>query len=60
MLFNTVQFAHFFILLLPAYWVVAGRTTEAVFGAMRRAFELVTPQDIRGWFRSCGLCATQT
>ncbi len=39
---------------------VAGRTTEAVFGAMRRAFELVTSQDIRGWFRSCGLCATQT
>ena len=39
---------------------VAGRTTEAVFGAMRTAFDLVTLQDIRGWFRSCGLCATQT
>lgn len=39
---------------------VAGRTTEAVFGAMRTAFDLVSPQDIRGWFRSCGLCATQT
>src|SRR5512135_3313616 len=39
---------------------VAGRTTEAVFGAMRTAFELVSPQDIQGWFRSCGLCATQS
>ncbi len=39
---------------------VAGRTTAAVFGAMRTAFDLVTLQDIRGWFQSCGLCATQT
>jgi transposase len=39
---------------------VAGRTTEAVYGAMRTAFERVSPQDIRGWFRSCGLCATQS
>ena len=38
---------------------VAGRTTEAVFGAMRTAVDLVTLQDIRGWFQSCGLCATQ-
>src|SRR5512135_925349 len=38
----------------------AGRTTEAVYGAMRQAFALVCPQDILGWFRSCGLCATQT
>jgi transposase len=37
---------------------VAGRTTEAVYGAMRTAFGLVTRQDIRGWFQSCGLCAT--
>ena len=39
---------------------LAGRTTEAVFGAMRTAFERVSPQDIRGWFLSCGPCATQT
>ncbi len=39
---------------------VAGRTTETVYGAMKTAFERVTPQDIQGWFRSCGLCATQT
>ncbi len=38
----------------------AGRTTEAVYGAMRQAFAWVCPQDILGWFRSCGLCATQT
>jgi transposase len=38
----------------------AGRTTEAVYGAMRTAFERVTPQDIQGWFHSCGLCATQS
>lgn len=37
----------------------AGRTTEAVYGAMRTAFERVSSQDIEGWFRSCGLCATQ-
>lgn len=39
---------------------LAGRTTEAVFGAMRTAFEPVSPRGIRGWFRSCGLCATQS
>jgi transposase len=39
---------------------VAGRTTEAVFGGMRTAFDLVSPHDIRGWFQSCGLRATQT
>jgi transposase len=39
---------------------LAGRTTKAVYAAMRKAFELVCPQDIRGWFRSCGLRATQS
>lgn len=38
---------------------VAGRTTEAVYGAMRTALDTVSESDIRGWFGSCGLCATQ-
>ena len=38
----------------------AGRTTEAVYGAMRTAIDLVKPQDIQGWFHSCGLRATQS
>jgi transposase len=38
----------------------AGRTTEAVYGAMGTALDSVSPGDIRGWFRSCSLCATQS
>jgi transposase len=37
----------------------AARTTEAVYDAMGAALRAVTPEDILGWFRSCGLCATQ-
>jgi len=36
----------------------AARTTEALVGAMATALRMVCPQDIRGWFQSCGLCAT--
>ncbi len=39
---------------------VAGRTAEAVYEAMRTALETVSDSDIRGWFGSCGLCATQS
>jgi transposase len=37
----------------------AARTTEAVDEAMGAALRTVCPEDIRGWFKSCGLCATQ-
>jgi transposase len=38
---------------------VAARTTEAVVEAMGAALRTVSPGDILGWFKSCGLCATQ-
>jgi transposase len=38
----------------------ASRTTEALVNAMGAGLRSVRPEDIRGWFRSCGLCATQT
>jgi transposase len=38
---------------------VAARTTEAVYDAMGAALRAVCPEDILGWFKSCGLCATQ-
>lgn len=38
----------------------ATRTTEALVEAMGAALRAVCPQDIQGWFRSCGLCATQS
>ena len=38
----------------------ATRTTEALVEAMGAALQSVCPQDIQGWFRSCGLCAMQT
>jgi transposase len=38
----------------------AARTTEAVYDAMGAALRAVCPADIRGWFQSCGLCATQS
>jgi transposase len=34
------------------------RTTEALVDTMGAALQNVCPQDIRGWFQSCGLCAT--
>jgi len=34
------------------------RTTETLVDAMGTALQAVCPQDIRGWFQSCGLCAT--
>ena len=37
----------------------AARTTEAVHDAMSAALRAVCPEDILGWFKSCGLCATQ-
>ncbi len=37
---------------------MAGRTMDAVFGAMQTTGELMRPQDILDWFRSCGLCTT--
>lgn len=37
----------------------AARTTEAVYEAMGAALRAVCPSDILGWFKSCGLCATQ-
>ncbi len=37
----------------------AARTTEAVYDAMGAALRAVCPEDILGWFKSCGLCATQ-
>src|SRR5512147_200461 len=39
---------------------VAGRTTAAVDEGRRQAFALVRPQDTRGWFSTCDLCATQS
>jgi transposase len=38
----------------------AARTTEAVYEAMGGALRAVCPSDIRGWFKHCGLCATQS
>lgn len=38
----------------------AARTTEAVYDAMGAALRAVSPEDIRGWFKACGLCATQS
>ena len=38
----------------------AARTTTAVYDAMGAALRAVTPEDILGWFRSCGLCAAQS
>jgi transposase len=38
----------------------AARTTEAVYDAMGAALRAVCPTDIRGWFKHCGLCATQS
>jgi transposase len=35
---------------------VGARTTEAVYGALGDALRAVRPQDIVGWFRSCGVC----
>lgn len=40
--------------------VAATRTSEALVEAMGAGLRAVCPQDIQGWFRSCGLCATQT
>jgi len=37
----------------------AARTTEAVYKAMGAALRAVCPADIRGWFSSYDLCATQ-
>jgi transposase len=37
---------------------VAARSKEAVYDALGEALEKVTPQDIIGWFRFAGLCAT--
>jgi transposase len=34
---------------------LAARTTETLVGAMGEALQRVLPQDILGWFRSCGL-----
>jgi transposase len=39
---------------------MAARTTEAVYTAMGQALAAICPQDIIGWFQSCGLCASQT
>jgi transposase len=36
----------------------AARTTETLIDAMGTALQKVCPEDIRGWFQSCGLCAT--
>jgi transposase len=37
----------------------AARTTATVYDAMGAALRAVCPGDILGWFKSCGLCATQ-
>jgi transposase len=37
----------------------AARTTTAVYDAMGLALKAVCPEDILGWFKSCGLFATQ-
>jgi transposase len=36
------------------------RTATTIYAAMDRALKLVHHQDILGWFRSCGLCTSQT
>ncbi len=38
----------------------AARTTAAVYDAKGAGLRAVCPADIRGWFESCGLCATQS
>jgi transposase len=38
----------------------AARTVQRVYKAMGAALQSVIPQDILGWFLSCGLCPTQT
>lgn len=38
----------------------AARTVRRVYRAMGAALRSVLPQDILGWFQSCGLCPTQT
>jgi transposase len=38
----------------------AARTTDAVYEALGVALRAVCPSDIRGWFKHCGLCATQS
>jgi transposase len=38
----------------------AARTTDAVYAALGEALAAVCPEDILGWFRSCGLCFSQT
>ena len=37
---------------------VAARTKEAVYDAVGEALKLVSAEDILGWFRHAGLCAT--
>jgi transposase len=39
---------------------LAARTVRRVYGAVGTALRGVTLRDILGWFRSCGLCPTQT
>jgi transposase len=38
---------------------VAARSKEGLYDALGEALRCVTPQDILGWFRHAGLCATQ-
>jgi transposase len=38
---------------------VGARSAEAIYAALGVALDKVCPQDIQGWFQSCGLCATQ-
>jgi len=33
---------------------IKARSTEDLYAAVRKALERVTPQDARGWLRSCG------
>lgn len=39
---------------------VGARTTTTVYEAMGKALKSIDGGDARGWFRSCGLCPTQT
>jgi transposase len=39
---------------------LARRTIPRLIGAVGQGLKSVQPQDILGWFRSCGLCPTQT
>jgi transposase len=39
---------------------IGARTTTTVYAAMGRAMKAVPGADILGWFRSCGLCPTQS